>query len=154
MRRVLTGLVAALAAGGVTNATDVDSHPKVRVQTSQGAFVVQLDAERAPCAASSRQQLTTIASDWDDLNAVVDYIRALRRVERVHLIGWSLGGPRAGGFTVQHPQKVQSLVLLAPAFNRTAAGSPPARRSSAHRRRRSRGGGAGSPLPGARRRGR
>jgi cyclophilin family peptidyl-prolyl cis-trans isomerase len=48
MRRVLTGLIAALAAGGAANAADVDSRPKVRVQTSQGAFVVQLDAERAP----------------------------------------------------------------------------------------------------------
>jgi pimeloyl-ACP methyl ester carboxylesterase len=84
-----------------------------------------LDANRAACPAAYSQQATTIASDWDDLNAVVDYIRTLRRVERVHLIGWSLGGPRAGGFTVRHPAKVQSLVLLAPAFNRTAASSPP-----------------------------
>lgn len=82
---------------------------------------------RAACAASYRQQLTTIASDWDDLNAVVDYIRALRRVERVSLVGWSLGGPRAGGFAAQHPEKVQSLVLLAPAFNRTGASTPPAK---------------------------
>lgn len=82
---------------------------------------------RAPCTASYTQQLTTIASDWDDLHAVVDYIRGLRRVERVHLIGWSLGGPRAGGFTAQHPEKVQSLVLLAPAFNRTSSSTPPAK---------------------------
>ncbi len=86
-----------------------------------------LDASRAPCTASYTQQLTTIASDWDDLNAVVDYIRTLRRVERVNLIGWSLGGPRAGGFTVRHPEKVQSLMLLAPAFNSTSASTPPAR---------------------------
>jgi pimeloyl-ACP methyl ester carboxylesterase len=31
-------------------------------------------------------------SDWDDINAVVDYIRALRRVDRVSLMAWSLGG--------------------------------------------------------------
>jgi pimeloyl-ACP methyl ester carboxylesterase len=86
-----------------------------------------LGAGRAPCAPNHKQQVTTIASDWDDLDAVVDYIRALRRVERVHLIGWSLGGPRSGGFTVGHPEKVQSLILLAPAFNRTSPGAPPAK---------------------------
>ena len=30
-----------------------------------------------------RMQLTTIASDWDDIGAVVDHIRALRRVDKV-----------------------------------------------------------------------
>ena len=45
---------------------------------------------------------------------VVDYIRALRRVDKVSLIGWSLGGPRAGGYAAQHPDKVHKLVLLAP----------------------------------------
>ena len=73
-----------------------------------------------PCAATYKKQLTTIASDWDDLNAVVDYIRALRRVERVSLIAWSLGGPRSGGFAARHPEKVHKLVLFAPAYNRAS----------------------------------
>jgi pimeloyl-ACP methyl ester carboxylesterase len=90
----------------------------------QAAFVPALIP--APCAAPYKRQLTTIASDWDDLNAVVDYIRARRRVERVSLIGWSLGGPRAGGYAASHPDKVSKLVLLAPAFNRTAPTAPPA----------------------------
>ena len=34
---------------------------------------------------------------------VVDYIRALRRVDKVSLLAWSLGGPRAGGYAAQHP---------------------------------------------------
>src|SRR5688572_14744484 len=38
---------------------------------------------RTPCEATHRAQLTTIASDWDDLDAVVEYIRALRDVPRV-----------------------------------------------------------------------
>ena len=71
-------------------------------------------------------QLTTIASDWNDIDAVVDYIRALRHVEQVSLVAWSLGGPRAGGYAAQHPEKVQPLVLLAPAYNRTASAAPPA----------------------------
>src|SRR5438552_2702590 len=48
---------------------------------------------QAPCAPSYGHALTTIASDWNDIDAVVDYIRALRRVDRVSLLGWSLGGP-------------------------------------------------------------
>ncbi|MEY2879534.1 MAG: hypothetical protein RLZZ15_1914 [Verrucomicrobiota bacterium] len=63
--------------------------------------------------------LTTLESDWDDLSAVVSYLRQLRAVERVALIGWSRGGPRAGGWAVQHPDEVSKLVLLAPSYERT-----------------------------------
>ena len=69
---------------------------------------------------------STIESDWHDLDAVVEYIRTLRGVDRVHLAGWSLGGPRAGGYAARPPEKVQSLVLLSPAYSRNRAASPPA----------------------------
>lgn len=77
------------------------------------------------CKASYGSQLTTIASDWDDLDAVVDYVRQLRGVARVSLIGWSLGGPRAGGYAAQHPDKVEKLVVLAPAYNRETGADAP-----------------------------
>ncbi len=64
--------------------------------------------------------LTTLASDWDDISAAVAYLRKLRAVERVTLIGWSLGGPRAGGWAAQHPGEVSKLVLLSPSYNRNA----------------------------------
>lgn len=80
----------------------------------------------APCAPAYPNQLTNIGSDWHDLNAVVDYIRALRRVDQVSLVAWSLGGPRAGGYAAQHPEKVRAMVLLAPAYNRSAAAEAPA----------------------------
>jgi pimeloyl-ACP methyl ester carboxylesterase len=80
----------------------------------------------APCEPSYAHQLTTIQSDWNDINAAVDYIRALRHVDRVSLFGWSLGGPRAGGYAGQHPEKVAKLVLLAPAYNRSAQANAPA----------------------------
>jgi pimeloyl-ACP methyl ester carboxylesterase len=80
---------------------------------------------RAPCTPTHEAQLTTIASDWDDIDAVVDYIRRLRDTPRVSLVGWSLGGPRAGGYAARNADKVARLVLLAPAYNRTAAQSPP-----------------------------
>jgi len=81
----------------------------------------------APCAASYPHALTTIASDWNDIGAAVEYIRGLRHVEKMSMVAWSLGGPRAGGYAGQHPEHVQKLVLLAPAYNRGAATAPPAK---------------------------
>ena len=90
----------------------------------QAEFIPALLA--APCDASYPHQMTTIASDWNDLNAVVDSIRALRHVDRISLLAWSLGGPRAGGYAAQHPDKVEKLVLLAPAYRREVPASAPA----------------------------
>jgi len=88
----------------------------------QGAFVPSLMP--APCPPTLSHAMTTIASDWNDIGAVVDYVRALRKVDRVSLLAWSLGGPRAGGYAAQHPDKVHKLVLLAPAYNRNAPAVP------------------------------
>jgi pimeloyl-ACP methyl ester carboxylesterase len=89
----------------------------------QKQFVPALIA--APCQPQHAEQLTTIASDWHDIDAVVDYIRKLRKVEKVSLVAWSLGGPRAGGYAAQHPEKVNRLVLFAPAYSRTSAATQP-----------------------------
>ena len=89
----------------------------------QAQFIPSLIA--APCKPPYPGQLTTIGSDWHDIDAVVDHIRALRGVAKVSLVAWSLGGPRAGGYAAQHPDKVHRLVLFAPAYNRTAAATPP-----------------------------
>jgi pimeloyl-ACP methyl ester carboxylesterase len=86
----------------------------------QAAFV------STACPATYPGAMTTIASDWDDVGAAVDYIRALRRVDRVSLAAWSLGGPRSGGYAARHPEKVHRLVWLAPAYNRSSAASAPA----------------------------
>jgi pimeloyl-ACP methyl ester carboxylesterase len=82
---------------------------------------------RGGCTPSYPHALTTIASDWNDIDAAVDYIRTLRRVDKVALVGWSLGGPRAGGYAGQHPDKVRRLVLLAPAYNRNTNAAAPAK---------------------------
>ncbi|HET9949931.1 MAG TPA: alpha/beta fold hydrolase [Longimicrobiales bacterium] len=79
-----------------------------------------------PCAPTYGFAATTIESDWHDLDAVVEYVRALRNVERVHLAAWSLGGPRAGGYAARHPEKVASLILLSPAYSRARGAQPPA----------------------------
>jgi pimeloyl-ACP methyl ester carboxylesterase len=80
---------------------------------------------RTSCQAKHAAQLTTIATDWHDLDAVVEYIRKLRDVPRVSLVGWSMGGPRAGGYASRNPGKVAKLVLLAPAYSRDAKNEPP-----------------------------
>jgi pimeloyl-ACP methyl ester carboxylesterase len=92
-------------------------------KAQQAQFIPELMP--APCTPSYGQQMTTIASDWNDIGAVVDHVRALRHVEKVSMIAWSLGGPRAGGYASQHPDKVQALVLLAPAYNRATRAEPP-----------------------------
>src|SRR3984893_15794066 len=90
----------------------------------QADFVPALIA--APCQASYPYQMTTLASDWHDIDAVVDQIRAIRHVGKVSLLAWSLGGPRSAGYAAQHADKVAKLVLLAPAYNRAAKEEPPA----------------------------
>jgi pimeloyl-ACP methyl ester carboxylesterase len=74
----------------------------------------------SPCAASYPHTLTSIASDWNEIDAAVSYIRTLRHVDRVSLVAWSRGGPRAGGYAAQHPDKVRRLVVLAPAYDKNS----------------------------------
>jgi pimeloyl-ACP methyl ester carboxylesterase len=86
-------------------------------------FAALLGDSSAP---SFKGSATTMASDWNDIAAVVAYLRKLRRVERVIFIAWSQGGPRAHGYAAQHPELVERLVLLAPAYNRNGSTTPPA----------------------------
>lgn len=92
-------------------------------EQSQQDFIPGMLA--ALCAPSYPFGATTIESDWHDINAVVDYLRELRHVDRVHLVAWSLGGPRAAGYAAQYPEKVERVVLLAPAYNRNRSANPP-----------------------------
>ncbi len=110
---------------GRSNRPAIMNDPCNLARDRQGAFVPSLIP--APCPPSYPHALTTIASDWNDIDGVVNYIRALRHVDKISLLAWSLGGPRAGGYTAQHPEKVQKLVLLAPAYGRNASSTPPAK---------------------------
>jgi len=93
-------------------------------EQQQAAFVpTVIDA---PCQPSYPFAATTIESDWHDIDAVVEFLRSSRNVEKVHLVAWSLGGPRAAGYAALYPEKVERLVLLAPAYNRNRSANPPA----------------------------
>jgi pimeloyl-ACP methyl ester carboxylesterase len=78
------------------------------------------------CPPSHGVQLATFPAEWDQIDQVVEHIRALRHVDRVSFVGWSLGVPRVGGYAALYPEKVDGLVLLAPAYNRSAPSTPPA----------------------------
>ena len=70
-------------------------------------------AEDASASAAPRPipaTLTNIGSDWNDISATVAFISKLRHVQKINLIAWSQGGPRAGGWTAQHPDQVARLV--------------------------------------------
>jgi pimeloyl-ACP methyl ester carboxylesterase len=92
--------------------------------SQQKLFIPNLIA--APCDASYPHQMTTLASDWHDIDAVVDHILTLRHIDKLSLLAWSLGGPRSAGYAAQHADKVAKLVLLAPAYNRNVSATPPA----------------------------
>ena len=66
-----------------------------------------------PCAPRYPHVLVNSDSETADINAVVDFIRRLRGVEKVSLIGWSGGGIRTGTFVVRHPEKVDRYVIWA-----------------------------------------
>ena len=66
------------------------------------------------CAPRYPYKLVSSGTEWDEIESVVGFLTALRKVEKVSLIGWSTGAPRAGGFAALHPGKVDRLVLLAP----------------------------------------
>jgi pimeloyl-ACP methyl ester carboxylesterase len=60
-------------------------------------------------------KLVSSRTEWDELETVVRYIKELRGVQKVSLVGWSTGAPRAGGFAALHPNEVDKLVLFGPA---------------------------------------
>lgn len=80
----------------------------------------------APCAHSYPFRLTNTNSDNDEIGRVVDYIRALRRVDRITIAGWSGVGPQVGTYAIKNQQKVDKLVFYAPNYMRTSPTNPPA----------------------------
>jgi len=99
----------------------LSSRPKMddpcNVPAAQQQSILIPNPLSATCPASYPFQLINSRSDWDELDAVVDYIRALRGVEKVALVSWSQGAFRVGPYAVQHPDKVESLLLYAPIYN-------------------------------------
>ena len=76
------------------------------------------------CAKTAQVNQGSVLDEWRDIDVAVDYLRTLRRVDKVNLVAWSQGGPRAGGYASQHPEKVLRVAILAPAYARTLPATP------------------------------
>jgi pimeloyl-ACP methyl ester carboxylesterase len=72
---------------------------------------------KAQCPRTIAGPITTMGSDWTDIEAVVDNLLAEHHQKQLALVAWSQGGPRTGGYVAAHPDKVSRLVVLAPAYN-------------------------------------
>ena len=66
-----------------------------------------------PCSPKYPFELVSSDTETADIDAVVDFIRKLRGVDKITLIGWSGGGIRTGTYTVRNPAKVDKLIILA-----------------------------------------
>jgi len=67
--------------------------------------------------------------DWSDtesaakdIGAAVDYITKLRGVDTISLFGWSWGTQTTGLYTMNHPEKVDKLILFAMGWKGRAGG--------------------------------
>ncbi|GAC1344986.1 MAG: hypothetical protein NVSMB18_23760 [Acetobacteraceae bacterium] len=69
---------------------------------------------KATCTPSYAFGLSTIRHEWQQIDAVVDYLRHTTKHPRINIVGWSAGGPRVGGYVSMHPEKIERVVLYAP----------------------------------------
>jgi pimeloyl-ACP methyl ester carboxylesterase len=70
------------------------------------------------CSPSYPFRLTSRETDRAELDTVVEFIRNLRGVDTVDMIGWSRGASRIGRYAAFHPEKVGRLFLYAAEYNR------------------------------------
>jgi pimeloyl-ACP methyl ester carboxylesterase len=68
-----------------------------------------------------------------DLGAAVDYILARRGIPKLDLMGWSWGTSIAGAYTAKHNDKINRLVLYAPAWTVQPPVEPSTKAISAYR---------------------
>jgi pimeloyl-ACP methyl ester carboxylesterase len=57
-----------------------------------------------------------------DISAVVDYVLARRKLQKLDLLGWSWGTSTMATYTASHPDKVSRLVLYAAIWHRETPG--------------------------------
>jgi pimeloyl-ACP methyl ester carboxylesterase len=106
------------------------AHPKMDDPCNVGAAQQKTlipKTLKEPCKPSYQYQLVNRQTEHDELDRVIEYIRKLRGVDKLNLLGWSGGGYRAGTYTSEHPEKVDKLVIYASSnYSRKNPGTPPA----------------------------
>jgi pimeloyl-ACP methyl ester carboxylesterase len=70
-------------------------------------------------------KFTNTAAAVDQLDAVVDWVRNDKKIDEVHLFGWSRGGVVMGPYALLHPDKVRSLAFLASGYDFANVPPPP-----------------------------
>jgi pimeloyl-ACP methyl ester carboxylesterase len=82
-----------------------------------------------PCGLAYAFQLNNSQSDWDELGRVIEFIRNEAHgedgVQKVRLVSWSAGAFQVGPYTILHPEYVESVLFLAPAFRPMGVSNPP-----------------------------
>ena len=70
----------------------------------------------APCPPHYPHPFGSFATDWDEIDTVVEFIRTVRgdRTLKVNLVGWSRGGMRVIGYAALRPNNVEKVVALSP----------------------------------------
>ena len=71
---------------------------------------------QAVCPPHYPHSLGSFATDWDEIDTIVEFIRSLRghRTLKVNLVGWSRGGMRAIGYAALRRDNVEKVVAFAP----------------------------------------
>lgn len=78
------------------------------------AYLHQRGVGRSSPVSDSHQ---TIANNVRDVDVTIDYLTRRYKQKQVYLVGHSWGGMLASAYTVDHPEKVAKLVLMASAWN-------------------------------------
>jgi pimeloyl-ACP methyl ester carboxylesterase len=68
------------------------------------------------------QNLPLVRADqaMRDIDAAIDYIRSKRKVDKINLIGWSIGASWCALYTTLHPEKVNKLVMFGAFYGKNA----------------------------------
>lgn len=95
----------------------VDGYSLMDTLADQGYDVWALDLHGYGHSGKTTRDWTESASAADDVDAAADYIRALRWVEKIDVLGYDWGAQAAGMFAVKHAKKVHRLVLYGMRYN-------------------------------------
>jgi pimeloyl-ACP methyl ester carboxylesterase len=71
---------------------------------------------RAPCPPRYPHSFGSFATDWDEIDTVVQFIRSLRGdpTLKINLVGWSRGGMRVIGYAALRAGNIEKVVALNP----------------------------------------
>ena len=70
----------------------------------------------APCLPRYPHAFSSFATDWDEIDTAIGFIRSLRGdpALKVNLVGWSRGGMRVIGYAALRPDNIDKVVALNP----------------------------------------